>query len=456
MDRRRFLIRSAQVGAVLALGCQGPDDEATADTRVPPAAPSDAQVPDAAVVADDAIDAALDAPPPDALPADAIVDAIDRVQWPEHPFSKGPWSFIGAEGEVVVRFETLDPTPVPVRLEVDGVAGVEVMPSVSTQWVEYTWPPFETTLPVTDRPGEYSLQEARFHGLAPGLRHRYSVGPLQGTLRTPPMSGEPFRLAFVADTMAPFFEDVVAKVVEAEPDLLLHGGDIVYQTNPIDTWTGFYRAFAPALRGMAFHACMGNHENEGQDELSVQSLRLLSGQGAPGDAAVGDYHAFTYGGVRFLMLNSERDFDDEGQQIAWLRAELEAVDADPALRFAIAAFHRPFFTFGAEPNLGTRTRVHGLFAAHRVPLVLTGHLHSYERFAADGVTYIVDGGGGGLLSSPDEARDAIAEARPDELDLRFAATMTWGATFIDVGAQALTGWRVNVDGVEEDRFEIAL
>ena len=278
-------------------------------------------------------------------------------------------------------------------------------------------------------------------------------GVVSGTARVPTAEPAAFTAAWVSDTMFPTSVPIAEGLAAENADLLLHGGDIQYQSNPLDTWNGYFLHFGEAMRHAPMHYCIGNHEYEDLEEIDAIYGRLL---GLQGDGTDVGYHAFTWGGWRFVMLNSELEFGVDGAQMQWLEAELSATDADPTRFGAVVAFHRPYFTFGrSRPNVAVREAVHGILVQHDVALVLTGHNHCYERFLVDGITYIVDGGGGAGLYDPNDALDEIAAERPDEPALRqtFERSHGWlQLRFDDQGGIAAV--RTNDRGEISDTFVI--
>ena len=90
----------------------------------------------------------------------------------------------------------------------------------------------------------------------------------------------------------------------------------------------------------------------------------------------GLYYSFTYGGVLFLSLDSNR-FD--ARQRRWLRAELRASSA----RCKVAYFHHPLWSSGrgyrGHSRHLRRTRFVPILQRGGVDLVLNGHVQNYER-----------------------------------------------------------------------------
>jgi hypothetical protein len=285
---------------------------------------------------------------------------------------------------------------------------IELATEQVTEEVGFRFPPTEALLTdYPDLPGTFTIHRALITPSAPGVRCEWEVRELgaataSGVVVAGAAPDAETRFAWIADTMAPSSSSVAAVLAGESFDLFVHGGDIQYRSGLVDTWNGMFQTFAGVFRRASAMFTIGNHEFEAEGpsgntedvEYDGTYRRLFGAQGDVGGTA--EYYAFTWGRVRFLILNSEDPlFAVDGPQMSWLRAELEATRNNAEMRYAIVGFHRPYYTFGnSGPNYTKRAYLHTLFVEYGVPLVLTGHNHSYERFVVDGIHYVVDGGGG--------------------------------------------------------------
>ena len=365
--------------------------------------------------------------------------------------TKGPWLTILAPGTVRLRFETLEDIPVPVVVHIGGQRADLVTESTTTT-VTWAWG-FAQAPTIQDLPGEYTVHDVIIEGIAPGATVDWEVrtnDPPVGSAQPNPLPSDPVTIAWVADTMYPTSETVAAMATAMVPDLLLHGGDMQYQSNPADTWNSFFAFMQPLMRSAPFHVCIGNHEFDAPEEATELYDRLFSGQGDT-DAR---WHAVTYGPVHILMLDSESGelADTDSDQVAWADAELARAVSNGLI--PIVTFHRPTYSLSKHWRSDTTLRdsVHSLATRHGVKLVICGHVHGYERFVVDGIHYVTDGGGGALTYDLDEKREEVEAARPGESELRVMAERTHGcmAIVIDDGTVFVT--RTNVDGETTDSF----
>ncbi len=161
---------------------------------------------------------------------------------------------------------------------------------------------------------------------------------------------------------------------------VLTTGDNLYRPDGVATRANFHRPEACLVRaGVRWRAVWGNHDLHGDGTATVL--------GSPRR-----YYTFSSGPLRVVVLDANRP--DDAAQLRFLRRTLGA--ATEPMR--IVAFHQPAHTAGIHrPGRAQRRLWVPLFRRHGVALVLQGHNHAYERIVADGVTYIVTGGGGAPL-----------------------------------------------------------
>ncbi len=256
----------------------------------------------------------------------------------------------------------------------------------------------------------------RVTGLAPDTAYRYTVladggalGPDAG-FRTAPAPGAttPFTFAVWGDSGCACAAQaaVAAAIAQSRPDLLLHVGDLIYQTGQASGYDPqFFAVYSPTLATAPVYPVLGNHDMVTDSGAPWQQVFYL-----PGDAGAHAtrYYSFTWGNVHFLALDSEAPYDPTSAQYAWLLQDLESPAAQTAT-WRIAYFHQPPYSsgYGHGSTLALREAWGPLFERFGVDLVFSGHEHNYERttprrdYAAVGgthaVTYVVTGGGGQTL-----------------------------------------------------------
>jgi hypothetical protein len=167
-------------------------------------------------------------------------------------------------------------------------------------------------------------------------------------------------------------------------DALVTTGDNVYDFGEPRLFEAYLKAPYTALQvtGRPLWATLGNH-----DEAAGHGAEQLKFLGLPALPFVK-----TLPGVRFLFLDANHPDDAQG---LWLREQLALAEPAPPL-FTVAVFHQPVFSCGLHGRTpDVITHWYSALDSGKVPLVLNGHDHDYQRFlTAEGTTFIVTGGGG--------------------------------------------------------------
>lgn len=120
------------------------------------------------------------------------------------------------------------------------------------------------------------------------------------------------------------------------------------------------------------------------------------------------------------------------------------------LRFSIAYFHRTLYTLGESADEPTKRAVlEPLFNENGVKVVLSGHMHGYERFEVNGTLALVSGGGG----SPLDDVNAHLVDRPEIAAKRKFAAAAFHYLDIEIGSGILRGRAIGINGQPIDTFE---
>ncbi len=259
----------------------------------------------------------------------------------------------------------------------------------------------------------------------------------------------PVRFAVIGDygLAGPAEEQVAQLVISWKPDLILTTGDNNYpdgEAATIDENIGqYYQSYIYPYLGMygpgadhnRFFPTLGNHDwntSEAQPYLDYFTL--------PGNER---YYEFTWGEVHFFAVSSDsREPDGVGRssvQAAWLQERLAAA----TLPWKVIYFHQPPYSSGYH---GSVDWMRWPFKEWGASLVLAGHDHTYERLEIDGLTYIVNGIGGGPIYPfilPLEG----SQARYNDAH---------GALLIEADAEQLTGTFTSIDGTNSDQFVLLM
>jgi hypothetical protein len=373
--------------------------------------------------------------------------------------NKGPWVVATDGTSAKLRWEscvtaagTVTLTPEP------GGAAIKVTAKVQT--VTTTDAPGAPFSDAQDVPGTWYENEVAFTGLAEATCYAYVVdrdATAKGRFCTSRKSGDAFTFAAVGDT-DPGLDDHFRKVEEAvyggayPIDFTLHMGDIQYYSSGFEPYQAWFPMMAPLLRRGAMIPAMGNHEHEEPHEMTEMVLRFWGGAGFDGTDLTFDFQS---GGIWFFSIDTELDFSATSEQMKWLVGRLDAVSKLPGYRFSVVYQHRPMWTCGdSDDHPDEQAYLAPFFKQYKVPLVMWGHMHGYERFVSDGTTYVTTAGGGGTIG--DVNKTAATKAYCNGAgNLRLASGPTFHAMVYDVSAAGVHGRAIDLNGAVKDDFTIA-
>jgi hypothetical protein len=315
---------------------------------------------------------------------------------------------------------------------------------------------FSGTVPVPSISGEpventvYSNTLLR--DLRPGATYHYSVSndgvnwSSDVSFTTAAEGLTDFRFTMVGDeatsdvTSLPVAEVIAAlnpKFNVVVGDLSYAGGGSGYYSNGVPTdvsafspglWDTYLGIVGPtAAQSIPWQVGVGNHEMEPLADFGYVGFTTRFPQAYAPEFATGSpvIKSFSYGNVAVIQLDGNdlsAELDDnngytQGKQTAWLDKQLAAYRAPGSgIDFVIVGFHNCMFssntTHGSDG--GIRLVWEPIFDKYHVDLVVSGHVHAYERSypliggevttvvpsggtvhpEKEGTTYICAGGGG--------------------------------------------------------------
>ena len=188
------------------------------------------------------------------------------------------------------------------------------------------------------------------------------------------------------------------KVADEKPDALVVTGDIPFHgSNPAD-WKVFDQEAASwRQQHLRVYPTVGNHEIipqpvEGYRHYFAAFPQLLG------------YHVYSVllGNVYLITLNSTEPIWPIGYQAEWLKTQLDHVP--PQADFVMINVHVPlladvqseFIANIPSPDLvKLRSYLEERAVSMRARIIVVSkHIHNYERFTRKGITYVISGGGG--------------------------------------------------------------
>lgn len=271
------------------------------------------------------------------------------------------------------------------------------------------------------------IQKLKIPGLQPNTPYFYQIEVDGGngkkmdsgllSFRTSVKSGEPFRFAIIGDTETrPHINQQISRMIwDERPNFIVNMGDLTDggKQNAKFQWNYEYLlGMTPLASRVPVFSVPGNGEG---DLYWYRRYHLLPDDEVP--------YAFNFGDATFFMLDSNRrsrEFAKGTRQYEWLENQLQ--NSKSTWKF-VALHHAPYTSeendygnsWSESSTLGD-TQVQQLiplFEKYNVDIVMFGHLHLGERtypirekkYSADGVVYVLAGGGGGNLEdfSPNPA-----------------------------------------------------
>jgi hypothetical protein len=213
-------------------------------------------------------------------------------------------------------------------------------------------------------------------------------------------------------------QQVIDQIVKENPAFLVVTGDFVFRGFHGEDWTHFDRAFRPLReRGIQIFPAIGNHEvgpfpsktygGKALEGIEKKTEQYIASKGLANyykefpNISHKPWYSVRYANCYFLVLDSEADDEQSNAaQDHWIRTQLASIPSE--VDYIFVALHRPPYTALTDDTHRPRKMQIDLRAlledyqkhsrAHVI--VIAGHVHNYERYKVNGVTYIVSGGGG--------------------------------------------------------------
>jgi len=193
---------------------------------------------------------------------------------------------------------------------------------------------------------------------------------------------------------------LVEGIAREHPLAVLIGGDLVYQGSDPDDYEVYRSETAPWTGAqIPVFAALGNHEFKGCGRRAPDRC-LENWWQAMAPLAVRPYRWYSVSigpSLLVLILDSDSSLKPGSAQHNWLEEQI--ANADPGVRFILIALHYPPVRDPLIPRAKDEKEIARYLARNagrlRQRVVVVGsHVHNYERYFRDDVTYLVSGGGG--------------------------------------------------------------
>jgi acid phosphatase type 7 len=193
---------------------------------------------------------------------------------------------------------------------------------------------------------------------------------------------------------------LVQAIAEVKPAFISFGGDIVYNGNDTNDWK-VWDSETTVWRNnkIPVYPALGNHDLHGDEKVALANYF----QRFP-DLKNSRYYSVRAANTLVLVLDSALD-ETSGPQGQWLKRELDTLPE--GVDFVFIVLHHPPYTSSSDDKKfggghSSRSPEHALaemlesrqqHTSARF-VVLSGHVHNYERHEHGGVNYFVLGGAG--------------------------------------------------------------
>ncbi|MFC5408838.1 fibronectin type III domain-containing protein [Larkinella bovis] len=223
---------------------------------------------------------------------------------------------------------------------------------------------------------------AQLSGLKPGSTYGYQVGSKTGlwsnpaTFQTQAASPEAFSFIWFGDThKSPDWGAMAQQTLQRHPEIAFYSiaGDLVSTGLHRDEWDDLWQHSGGIFRQKPLMPIPGNHDSQdGLGAWMYQEMFSLPKNGPQKpDVPAEQTYAFTYQNALFLMIDATSPTES---QTAWIKEQLSRSKA--VWKFAF--FHFPPYTF-EEDYTDIRKEWCSLFDQYHVDMVMSGHVHYYQR-----------------------------------------------------------------------------
>ncbi len=383
--------------------------------------------------------------------------AADTGPCQSPPLDKGPWAMRMTADGASVYWETRDqPACVAVGVTPEAGGGEQIVTGSSDKTTVQNTYGVDIGLKDPDLAGTYYVNHVDIAKLTPGCysyRVRSTAGDeVKERFCTSRDSGDHYKFFAIGDTnpILGHTVPVLNYTMPEKPDFTVHMGDIQYYSSVSETWAYWFAHMEQMLGDGAFFPAVGNHEDEVPHEYTDYYDRLFHQPSLDGTP---QYYRFSSGGVYFHTIDTEEPYDSGSPQYQWLADTLADSAKRSDFRFSVVFMHRNLYTLGdSDPNVDNRMHLSPLFEANKVRLVLSGHMHGYERFEVGDITYVTTAGGGGTIGDIDKN----VPNYPNDVPLRVASAARYHGMIFEVtpmgAATALRGRAVDETGATFDDF----
>lgn len=244
---------------------------------------------------------------------------------------------------------------------------------------------------------------------------------------------QPFKFIAYGDTRTQpkIHASVLQSMALFKPDFVIQSGDLVANGEDESQWKVFWETASSFMSNVPYYPALGNHERNGSPYFKYFDVK--------------NEYSFDFGNAHFVALDTNKRPSEQAAQEEWLKKDL-AAHKDATWR--VVFFHHTIHTCVDKPDRRIEAkmlaaRLEPIFKAAHVQLVVNGHDHNYQHHFAEGIHYVVSGGGGAPLYSVTPDTEFVVKAK-----------MTHNHVRIEVNGSIMKLTAVEPNGDVIETFEV--
>lgn len=243
--------------------------------------------------------------------------------------------------------------------------------------------------------------------LTPGVEYSYWIvennnQTHKSTFKSPVGDNQSFTFGIFGDMRSGVkkHNQIASLLADRYPHFSVYLGDLCYRYD-YSYWKDefFVENELKLASKVPFSNAVGNHEGwKPNTEAFLEGVSKESNHHA--------YYDHYYGDIHFIVISTEHRFSKGSDQYNFIKKVLE----DSKGKFKIVSMHIPAYGGGGHgENKKLIELTKELFVPNKVDLVLTGHIHNYQRSYVDGIHHLIVAGGGAPLYTPEAKNYSIVQ-----------------------------------------------
>ncbi len=246
-------------------------------------------------------------------------------------------------------------------------------------------------------------------GLLPDREYEYQVegDSKKGYFRTFPVTIKPVKFIVYGDNRTNLndHQKVVDAIIKENPMFIINTGDLVESGISADDYQKFFEIERELLRNICIFPAIGNHEVI-DPTLTIYKKYIFPPQK---NSQNKEWYSFDFANIHISVFNTyDGLLTFSSDQLKWIESDLKAASENPSIDHIFTVMHHgPYSASNHGDNSTAKSKVVPILKKYGVDMTLAGHDHNYERGEAEGLRYMVAGGGGAPLYSSGTSKYTI-------------------------------------------------